>query len=209
MKIMGISRMTFRSRVSALDKNTLENANQIFGNCIHVFGLLDDIWQMKVITNEEMNSDAKKFYDSYRYLANALNVANGYTDETWEVRETKLQSSDYRLRFEAHRKIMQDYSNCLHKVTKQLLCKGANLNIDDILPVNDGETHCKGNDTNIFEYLAICEHLRWEASHLMLGYKASKNVTDDLKKLHKCIKPYAKLNETVKHFDWLVVKNSL
>lgn len=195
--------------LSPLDQKTLKNANQVFGNCIHVFGLLDDIWKMNVITNETMDADAKRFYNSYRNSSAALNLANGYPDVTWEEREEKLHSSSYKDRCEARRKIMQDYSNCLHKNTKQLLCKGAGVNADSIIPVNDGDKHCEGKDTNIFEYLAVCEHLRWEASHLVLGYRASDNVTDDMKKLHKCIKPYAKLNETVKHFDWLVVKNSL
>jgi hypothetical protein len=104
---------------------------------------------------------------------------------------------------------MQDYSNCLHKTTKQILCKGSDVNKETILPVNEGSTHCKGNDAATFEYLAICEHLRWEASHLALGYKPTDGPTDDVKKLHNCIKPYASLDDLVKHFDWLVVKNSL
>ena len=50
------------SELSTLDKATLKNANDVYGNCIHEFGMLDDIWKWKVISNEEMNADAKKFF---------------------------------------------------------------------------------------------------------------------------------------------------
>lgn len=192
-----------------LDKTTLANANAIFGDCIHVFGLLTDIWKLDVIDNESMNNDARKFFDSYTALASKLNETHNYSVENWSEREDKLRSTDYKERSKARRKIMQDYSNCLHKTTKQILCKGSNVNKETILPVNEGSTHCKGNDAATFEYLAICEHLRWEASHLALGYKPTDGPTDDVKKLHNCIKPYASLDDLVKHFDWLVVKNSL
>jgi ryanodine receptor 2 len=42
-----------------------------------------------------------------------------------------------------------------------------------------------------------------------MGYRPTKGDTDDLKKLHCCIKPYNELDETTKHYDWSVVKNSL
>lgn len=37
--------------------------------------------------------------------------------------------------------------------------------------------------------LAICEHLRWNASHEMLGYVYDKT-TSDLHKTHSCLKPW-------------------
>lgn len=167
-----------------IDNDTLENANSIFGHCLHTFGKLTDIWQMDVISNEKMDKEARKFFDSYTALALKLNEVNGYPVESWEEREQKLHSENYKERSEVRRKIMQDYSNCLHKTTKQILCKGGDLNAEDILPVNDGRVHCTGGENcKIFEYLAVCEHLRWEASHLVLGYKAADK-TDDIQKLH-------------------------
>lgn len=196
------------SAISSIDSDTLENANNIFGHCLHTFGTLADIWQNDIISNEKMDNEARKFFDTYNALALKLNEANGYPVESWEERERKFHSENYKERSESRRKIMQDYSNCLHKTTKQILCKGYDINAEDILPVNDDKVHCTGENGKIFEYLAVCEHLRWEASHLVLGYKAADR-TDDIQKLHKCIKPYEELSETVKHFDWLVVKNSL
>lgn len=78
-----------------------------------------------------------------------------------------------------------------------------------IYPINDNDQHCTKDYQDILEHLAVCEHLRWEASHLMLGYSPTEGNTDDVKKLHRHLKPYSELDETTKHFDWLVVKNSL
>lgn len=83
---------------------------------------------------------------------------------------------------------------------------------EQILTVNEDAIHCIEDDVTakeVLEHLAVCEHLRWEASHMMMGYKPTTGGTDDLKKLHCYIKPYDKLGEVIKHYDWLVVKNSL
>ena len=78
-----------------------------------------------------------------------------------------------------------------------------------ILDINNKSTHCTGPYGDILEHLAVGEHMRWEASHLMMGYKFSAAGTDDIKKQHDCMIPYLSLDEDTKHFDWLVVKNSI
>ncbi|MBR5481601.1 MAG: hypothetical protein IKU85_07920 [Bacteroidaceae bacterium] len=42
-----------------------------------------------------------------------------------------------------------------------------------------------------------------------MGYRPTEGNTEELKKLHCCIRPYNELDEKTKHYDWLVVKNSL
>ena len=209
-----------QSKTSKLNQDTLENANRAYNNCIHSFGLTEDIWKMQFIKTEELDADARRFYASYLKLSEIYNLSMGWKpDPTWEQREEKgIRSEIYKNRCEARRKKMQDYSNCLHKTTKQLLCESYNEPAsynklaEQILTINEGSKHCEGEDIvtkNILEHLAVCEHLRWEASHLLMGYKPTTGNTDDLKKLHCCIKPYNELSETIKHYDWLVVKNSL
>lgn len=204
------------SCLSCLDKCTLDNANKFFDNCIHVFGQLQDIWKMEIISNDYMNEEARKFFDSYTELASELNKRNHYQVESWDDREGKLHSEDYEARCGARRKIMQDYSNCLHKTTKQKLCEGSKVDPDAIFSVNQGpgeKIHCMEGYSDIFENLAICEHLRWEASHLVMGYRKPSDTDDNLKrdinKVHDSIRPYQELSESTRHFDWLVVKNSL
>ena len=209
-----------QSKTSKLNQDTLENANRAYNNCIHSFGLTEDIWKMQFIKTEELDADARRFYASYLKLSEIYNLSMGWEpDPTWEQREEKgIRSEIYKKRCEARRKKMQDYSNCLHKTTKQLLCESYNEPAsynklaEQILTINEGSKHSEGEDIvtkNILEHLAVCEHLRWEASHLLMGYKPTTGNTDDLKKLHCCIKPYNELSEIIKHYDWLVVKNSL
>ena len=42
-----------------------------------------------------------------------------------------------------------------------------------------------------------------------MEYFSKEKHTEELKKLHCCIRPYNELDEKTKHYDWLVVKNSI
>ena len=206
-----------QTKTSKLNQDTLDNANETYGNCIHPFGLTKDIWKMHFIKTEVLDRDARIFYESYS--SSKFNDSRGLPSPNWNEREENgIRSEIYRERCKARRQKMQDYSNSLHKTTKQLLCEFHNEPgtyqklAEQILTINEGSKHCEGEDIvtkNILEHLAVCEHLRWEASHLLMGYKPTTGNTDDLKKLHSCIKPYYELSEVIKHYDWLVVKNSL
>lgn len=233
-----------QSKTSKLNQDTLDNANKTYDNCIHPFGLTEDIWEMHLIKTKELDADARRFYESYSILSDIFNQSMGWEpNRTWEERERLgIRSEIYKERCEARRKKMQDYSNSLHKTTKQILCEPGYTNeelqdktlaeqtrcdyynklSEAIFTVNrnkegkkakDGPLHCKEEvDTTteeILKHLAVCEHLRWEASHILMGYRPTNGKTCDLKKLHDCIKPYNDLKEYIKHYDWLVVKNSL
>ena len=203
-----------QAKTSKLNQDTLDNANSIYGNCIHPFGLTKEIWKMHFIRNEELDEDARKFNKSYSALSDIFNLSIGWgANPTWNEREEKgIRSENYEQRCKAKRQKTQDYSNSLHKTTKRLLCEPYNELSEQILTTNENTKHCKEEDVvtkNILEHLAVCEHLRWEASHLMMGYKPTTGNTDDLKKFHCYIKPYNELSEIIKHYDWLVVKNSL
>ena len=78
-----------------------------------------------------------------------------------------------------------------------------------IYEINDKDKHCDEEYKELLEHLAVCEHLRWEASHLMLGYRPTTGGNEPARKLHNCIKPYSQLDYNKQHYDWLVVKNSI
>ena len=200
-----------QTKTSKLNKDTLDNANKAYNNCIHPFGLTEDIWKMHIISNEGLDSDARRFYESYSILSNKLNGEGPIT--TWEEREKGVRSEDYKKRCKTRRQKMQDYSNSLHQTTKRMLCEPYDKLAELILPVNEDTAHCdkeiSTTTKEILEHLAVCEHLRWEAPHMLMGYRPTVGATDDLKMLHSCIKPYSDLDEFTKHYDWLVVKNSL
>ena len=203
--------------ISKLNEDTIAEANKTFGNWIKIFGLPEDIWKLSIISNEDHDAAARKFYESYKMHSDVLNSGLTYDlDPTWDEREKMLCEGTYEKRCEIRRKRAQDYSNSLHIMTKRKLCEGYDANIvDTILDANDDKVHC-GGDCDCCEillvHLAVCEHLRWEASHMIMGYRPvakDGDPTDEMKKLHKYIKPYSLLPEHIKHFDWLVVKNSL
>ena len=54
-----------------------------------------------------------------------------------------------------------------------------------------------GEYQTLFENLAKCEHLRWDASNRLLGYRTFKNATSNdkhyLQKTHACMVPYEEL----------------
>lgn len=199
-----------QNNVNKLNQKTLENANLVYNNCIHTFGMLDTIWKKDIISNEKFEKDARLFFDSYTALSKELLYSNNYDEpDTWEKRNSKITDINYECRCKARRQRAQDYSNVLHKTTKQILCASCDALAKTIYAVNKGTEHCEPENKAVLEHLAVCEHLRWEASHLILGYRPTTGKTNDLKKLHNCIKPYSELDAVTQHFDWLVVKNSI
>lgn len=54
-----------------------------------------------------------------------------------------------------------------------------------------------GEYSTLFENLARCEHMRWDASNRLLGYRTFENATSNdkhyLQKTHACMVPYEKL----------------
>lgn len=202
-------------RMSKLNQETLDKANRACNGCIHKFGLTEEIWKLEIINNSKYDHDARGFYESYKKLSDILNTKMGWDkDPTWEEREGEagIRSEDYKTRCSARRKKIQDYSNCMHKMTKRALCEPYEELVGWVLDVNEETRHCLEGNTmaeEVLEHLAVCEHLRWEASHLLMGYEPTNGKTDELKRLHEHIKPYHKLCEVIKHYDWLVVKNSL
>ena len=200
-----------QDNISELNNDTLQKANATYNNCLHAFGTSATIWKKNIISNESMEKNARMFFDSYASLCEELFIKLGWEAPDWDQRDKDSRDSDYGKRCKARRQIAQDFSNCLHVTTKRILCNGADISADMILPVNDKTIHCRGKDSDILEHLAVCEHLRWEASHMMLGYRPTKNENekDDVRKTHCHIKPYADLDEVIQHFDWLVIKNSI
>lgn len=195
--------------LSELDNDTLSKANMTFGNSIRPFGMSDDIWTLRVMENKHIDDMARKFYSGYMGI--------GSDEESvmaWKEREERLRHDDFNIRSKTRRQIAQDYSNCLHVITKRALCSPDTAKAAcHILDNCTGGTHvdrslCSKSDEAVLEYLAIGEHFRWNASHIMLGYRYAEE-TSDLKKTHNCLVPFSELDDRTRHYDWLVVRNSL
>ena len=170
-------------------------------------------------------------YDIYK-----VSIASGHDADVknYHVFINTLSSEVNKI----NRQEAQDFSNAVHVFTKKQLVDSSVIDESSNIETSYGSwkarieasgqtvkkgaemSHYSGGDEfagKSFEYLAIGEHLRWEASHIMLGYYWVKNAeTDDLLKVHDCMIPYdelIKLDDEMKgvyqHYDWSVVKTSL
>lgn len=130
------------------------------------------------------------------------------------VDEKNLGYPQYKNLRKLRRQTEQDMSNAWHKLTKRELMEESihqNLSFKDLY---DKIQHLHNPDEGI-EYrhkydslgvhvsqlilnLAITEHLRWNASHEMLGYKKGDK-TDELLQLHNCLVNWNELDEVSKN----------
>lgn len=203
---------------------------------IKLFGESKEIYTYDMIINEKLTQKGRKYQESYARLRGEPLL--------WDARRKKEQEKgtldDMR---SLRRKEMQDLGNALHADTKVYLLKQAmgdgfdwsdflNRYFDsDDMPICDG-TYDKINysllnkkENQVVLNLARLEHMRWNASHEMLGYvKAHDGLhsCDERTREHNCLRPWQELDEegrTVtklegwqadyKHFDFSVVDNSI
>ena len=206
--------LTAQEKPSDLDKKTLDfyNLSQQYENLIKPFGGYEKVWTYNNITNTDLNEKAKQF--SYNY-ERSLGKSDEEARAVWENYEAAIRSgTDITKINDALRRRSQNYANCFHMSTKLSLVgpeiKEKMKEIAACIPPSFTEqgTHFTGDDEHVatvLHYLAVLEHIRWEASHVTMGYKPGEK-TDVILKTHKCIDDYENLDESTKHYDYLVAK---
>ena len=119
----------------------------------------------------------------------------------------------------------QNFENCFHVHTKQRLAKCA-LGADEYAALTDhllfrknneidyhwkSHVQPKANITRVLDTLAQTEHLRWNASHEILGYQnvGDETFKDEAKLLHGCLKDWEQLSVRTQSYDYNVVDVSL
>lgn len=200
---------------SHLDNLTLQHYNAIsqYHNCIRTFGNQQEVWTYDNITNESLKARAKNYFAGYMRAQGDTRDA----EAIWENREKEIQTTpDYAIHTKRVRQRSQDYANCFHIATKLALI-GPEIydhrhEIAQCIPAdyNKAHTHYTGDDAHVervLHYLAVQEHIRWETSHVALGYTPGER-TDEVKKTHKCIVLYDDLTPEVQHYDYLVIKTT-
>lgn len=201
---------------------------------IAFFGDVSKIWRMDIITDRYLENEAKVFSEKYEFAASALSRAlYGCSDMTieqarqvWTERERKLADPNQTDRNNLIRLLSQDLANTMHQSTKLAIlgkyfrehAESLSTSIpdkynSDTAAAPSDERHCDyelgSREAKILLYLAVGEKLRWNASHIMLGYKYDKK-KDYTAKTHNCLTDYDLLvNGGVRHYDWLVVKTTL
>lgn len=185
---------------------------------IRLFGFPSDIYTFDNIIGERMLNHGKTFLKCYLQGADHDTPVDG---DPWNERRAKLTAGSNidKLR-QLRRKEQQDLANALHVATKSYLLHSV-LGHDD----SRFEQFCQrlfdDRSTNldhiILTNLSILEHLRWNASHLLLGYTPSDSHTVDERTLsHNCLRPWHELDAEsavagyeYKSFDLQVVLTSI
>ena len=197
-----------------LDEVTLLHYNSVsqYSGCIKTFGSLRDVWTYDNITGANLTARAKKYFAGY-HKAQGMSEEEAYA--AWDVRELEIRDTpDYARHSKLIRQRSQDYSDCFSVETKYALLGPGQLphrkEIAECIPSSFETSHYTGTDKHVetlLHYLAVQEHLRWEASHVALGYTPGE-VTDEIRKTHACIVSYDELDSIMKHYDYLVVKTT-
>lgn len=201
------------------------NMKESGGGEIVVFGKEQEIYSYRMLILDEMMQKAKKAYDTYNQLTGGT--------QTWQERRKKHIEDNNLFSYQAlKRKEGQDFSNAYHIDTKMIL---AGIKNPDRITNSDAEKirhmrevfkqmHREGKrwvgvDTNdetyiLLENLAKNEHLRWNASHILLGYLPDKggNGCNEVMKLHSCLVSWDELEEyevDYKYYDYMFVEMAL
>lgn len=198
---------------------------------ITIFGMMEDTFTHSYVVDDRLTREARRYKERYDQ---SVEASTGDSSPDWDAEYNDLMqlSPEYigfsptlsgimRLR----RTQRQNFENCYHLLTKQLLARTAlgekqyaALSGSQLARAQNTVTYtCRdgrqpdGALTRVLDVLARTEHLRWVASHEILGYKdyGTEDDKDEARLLHGCLKPWESLSERVQSYDYNVVDVSL
>lgn len=198
---------------------------------IVVLGCMEDIYSYDLIIENSIQVEADKYCARYNAVTKELKArAKKEEEEKPQQNKKEPQQNEEKevkkLTFidinNSNRKALQNISNSIHRKTKMALINSTITN--DLLTVvksrKSGSTiypdaNNKGVDV-ILRNLAIAEHMRWVASHEMLGYTKGDN-DNHARKTHTCMVDWEDIKdaadgrtaEELKAYDCDVVDTTL
>lgn len=212
-------------------------ANRIIDSPITLFGSTESIYTYDHIINETLKESAKRFKKKYDLsIIELQRVAGQQTDTyiSWDDEQNLFMQliGDYKGFAPTYSGMMrmrrfqsQNTANSTHAATKVELAKRAlKGDFDAILEhgltrtVNDIKYRWRdhsnepiGRFQRVMDVLAQTEHLRWVASHEILGYKyeGDTGFKDEAKLLHGCLKDWNELPTETKSYDYNAVDVSI
>lgn len=208
------NRIKFNSAINVYAQ-FCENENYL---PLEFFGDTKTLYTRDVIIDNRYEQQAKEFYKAYCKATSS--------SESWEERADKEKDKlggIYGMR-SLRRKEGQDKANCQHCYTKQQLLNLENRNEPLELPewtetesILDHEGATENHWLVCLYNVAICEHLRWNASHLMMGYvpmtadvkKRFDDTCDERTKQHTYIVDWNQLPCGTQGYDYCVVKTTV
>ena len=222
-------------------------------NFINIFGNRSALLTYKMVVNDQVIQAAKAFHRAYITLQGASNDDWDIRHDLGRgihIPENGMEPVYTRITWKMQNKVMrqetQDIHNGIHVGTKMRLI-GINYNDDTPLEEKQAEFVCRLRDSITFDgnrysftvseidginipllyrNLARNEHIRWNASHEMLGYTGVNPGTttscNETAKIHPCLVNWNKLDKVsdynneqnpdyqvdYKTYDYIVVKST-
>ena len=213
------------------------STNEHISMPIYLFGMDKQTYTYENIISDDLEVKAKQYKDKYDKSINELKRLSGNKTEdilTWENEHKDLMqlTDEYKGFSPTYSGIMrlrriqsQNIANSLHLITKQRLAlraldeEGYSLLKEHQLFRKENEVEYIWKDyikpnpsvTRVLDVLAQTEHLRWNASHEILGYcdEGDENHKDEARLQHGCLKKWQELSTQIQSYDYNVVDVSL
>jgi len=199
---------------------------------ITTFGKMESIFTYEYIVGDDLKKQAKMFKDRYDKSIEVFRGEKPGSTADWETEHKELMqllepykgfSPTYTGIMRLRRIQRQNMENCFHQLTKQKLAKvalGDKYEVFEMNCLKREENQISYSWTNgnpdeqvikVLDVLARTEHLRWEASHQVLGYLdyGTEDDKDEARLLHGCLKPWESLSTRYQSYDYNVVDVSL
>jgi len=200
------------------EEETTRYYNGLVGmDVIQLFGKPKDIYSYSAIVCDQIRREAWLYYNSYygvsmlqdkdfEKLDEEQKQSGKYCsvyvpDYAWRIRRSKELTvgangyPNYAQVMSIRRKEEQEMENAFHRHTKLYVAQKAS-----------GDEEAQLNDT-LRTTLAQMEHLRWNASHEMLGYVWGQQKSDASSE-HPCLVAWEDLTEEIQGYDYEVVDRS-
>lgn len=221
-----------------LHQHVISSSEQI-DTPITLFGSDNQVYTYEHIVSDSLKDDAKKFKKKYDLSINELRrMAGAKPNEIvdWDNEQNQMMQLNgdhkgFAPTFSGMMKLRriqsQNNANSLHRETKKWLAKTAlgqegyeNMMRHGLVRSETSLAYSWKDHSNlpldnvqkVMDVLAQTEHLRWNASHEILGYQMGKDddgFKDEAKLLHGCLKDWNKLNDITKTYDYNIVDVSL
>ena len=218
---------------SRLEQNKI-SSDVIISAPITLFGATKKAYSFKEIVSDALRNEAKKFKIKYDQSLNAGKKRSGKEPdkiESWDEEKERLMqltgknigcAPTYSGVMRLRRIQTQNICNSQHKETKVRLAQRAlNDKYEEILQGElrreDQQITYVWKDNSplppeyqrVLDVLAQTEHLRWNASHEILGYSGTNDAKDEATLLHDYLKDWQYLTTAIQSYDYNVVDVSL
>ena len=213
-------------------------SNQELSSPICLIGSQEEVYTFNQIVSDEITKKAKKYKRKYDLSLNYIRQSSGldpYRLESWDEERNNIMqltgdnkgfSPTFSGMMRLRRVQSQNISNSMHEHT---LVRLARLALGDIqydemkkhgLVRKDGDSSYEWADhanlhigayQRVLDVLAQTEHLRWVASHEILGYVnyGTESDKDEARLLHGCLKDWDDLSHSMQSYDYNVVDVAL